>query len=161
MPGRTLGIGIPADTIRQRPDVRAAGYNWVAAAARTCAAQADQLPSLRLSGSLSIDSADASRIFDPRSAAANLVSGLISPVFNAGRIRTTIAARDAAQEQALQGWQTAVLTALSEVENELIASRRSASRMATLQKAAAAARVADRLARLRYRTGDADILRVL
>lgn len=161
VPGRTLGIGIPADTIRQRPDVRAAGYNWVAAVARTRAAQADQLPSLRLSGSLSIDSADASRIFDPRSAAASLVSGLTSPVFNAGRIRATIAARDAAQEQALQGWQTAVLTALSEVENELIACRRSASRMATLEKAAAAAREADRLARLRYRTGDADILTVL
>jgi NodT family efflux transporter outer membrane factor (OMF) lipoprotein len=160
-PSRRLAVGIPADTIRQRPDVRSAGYTWVAAVARTRSAQAERLPSLRLAGSLGIDSLSTSKIFNPQSAAASVIASLTGPVFDAGRIRATIEARGAAQEQALLAYQSAVLTALSEVEDALIACRRSAERMATLEKAVAAARDADRLARLRYRTGDTDFLTIL
>lgn len=160
-PARRLGTGIPADTVRQRPDVRAAGLQWVAAVARTRSAEADRLPSLRLSGSLSLDAPSASKVFDPRTVAASLVSGLTAPLFNGGRIRASIEASQAAQEQSLQAYHSAVLTALTEVENELIACRRSAERLATLEKAAVAARSADSLARLRYRTGDSDLLTVL
>ena len=129
--------------------------------ARTRSAQAEQFPSLRLSGSLGIDSLAATKIFNPQTASASVIAGLTGPVFNAGRIRAQIAAQDAAQEQALQAYQSAVLTALSEVEDALIVCRRSAERLATLEKAATAAREADKLARLRYRTGDSDLLTVL
>ena len=160
-PPRRLAVGIPADTIRQRPDVRSAGYRWVAAVARKRSAQADRLPSLRLSGSLGIDSLSAFKIFNPQSASASLIAGLTAPIFNAGRIRAQIEVQDAAQEQALHSYQTAVLTALSEVEDALISCRRSAERMAALEQAATSAREADRLARLRYGTGDSDMLTVL
>ena len=156
-----LAVGIPADTIRQRPDVRSSGYKWVAAVARTRSAQADRLPSLRLSGSLGINSLGATRLLDPQSVTAGVIAGLTGPIFNAGRIRAGIEAKSEAQEQALLGYQTSVLTALSEVEDALIVCRRSAERLATLELAATSAREAERLARLRYGTGDSDILTVL
>jgi multidrug efflux system outer membrane protein len=160
-PATGLAVGIPADTIRQRPDVRAAGWQWVAAVARTRSAEADRLPSLRLSGSVGINSLSAGKIFNPESASASLVSGLAAPIFNAGRIRAEITAATEQQEQALLSYQSTVLTALSEVEDALIACRRSAERLATLEKAATPARQADRLARLRYRAGESDMLTVL
>ncbi|HVJ47130.1 MAG TPA: efflux transporter outer membrane subunit, partial [Luteolibacter sp.] len=54
-PPRSLAVGIPADTIRQRPDVRVAGYQLLAAAASTRAADAERFPSLRLTGSLGLN----------------------------------------------------------------------------------------------------------
>lgn len=160
-PAAGLAVGIPADTIRQRPDLRAAGWQWVAAVARTRSSEADRLPSLRLSGSLGVNSLSAGKIFNPQTATASLLNSLTAPVFNAGRIKAQIAVSSEQQEQALLAYQSAVLTALSEVEDELIACRRSAERLATLEKAGVSARAADSLARLQYKTGDADMITVL
>jgi outer membrane protein TolC len=133
----------------------------VAAVARTRSTEVSRLPSLRLSGSLGINALSVEKIFNPQSVSANLISGLTGPIFNAGRIRAEIEAAGAAQEQALHGYQSSILTALSEVEDALIACRRSAERIEILEKAAAAAREADVLARLQYRTGGADFATVL
>jgi NodT family efflux transporter outer membrane factor (OMF) lipoprotein len=160
-PAYRLAVGIPADTIRQRPDVRAAGYNWVAAIARTRSAEADQLPSLRLSGSLGIDTLSSSKLFNPESLAAGLVAGISGPIFDAGRIRANITAQGAVEEQALLSYESSILTALSEVEDSLIACRRSAERLASLEKAAFAAKEASKLANQKYRAGVIDITTVL
>ncbi len=160
-PARRLSIGIPADTIRQRPDVRAAGYHWVAAVARTRSAEAERLPSLRLSGSLGVDTLKSSRIFNPESAAVGLIAGISGPIFDAGRIRAVIAAQGAAEEQALLGYESTILTALSEVEDALIACRRTEERLASLEKASAAAKDASRLAGHKYRAGVIDLTTVL
>ncbi len=161
MPERRLAIGIPADAVRQRPDVRAAGYQWVGAMARTRGAKAERLPSLRLSGSLSVDTLTASKLFNPESAGAGLIAGLTAPIFDAGRIRANIEAQDAAAEQALRRYEATVLTALSEVEDALIACRRSGERELTLGRAAAAAAEALTLATQRYNAGVVDFLVLL
>jgi outer membrane protein, multidrug efflux system len=160
-PGSRLAIGIPADTIRQRPDVRGAGYAWVAAIANTRAAELERLPSLRLSGSLGVDTLHASKLFNPESAATGIIAGISGPIFDAGRIRANIVAQGAAEEQSLLAYERTILTALSEVEDALIACRKSEERMVTLEKAAAAGRDASRLATQRYRTGVIDFLTVL
>ncbi len=160
-PAYRLAVGIPADTIRQRPDVRAAGYNWVAAIARTKSAQAEQLPSLRLSGSLGVDTLRSSKLFNPESIAAGVVAGISGPIFDAGRIRANITAQGAAEEQALLSYESSILTALSEVEDALIACRRTAERLASLEKAAFAAKEASKLANQKYRAGVIDITTVL
>jgi NodT family efflux transporter outer membrane factor (OMF) lipoprotein len=139
-PARRLAVGIPADTLRQRPDVRAAGYGWISAIARTRSAEADRLPSLRLSGSLGVDTLKSSKLFNPESLATGIIAGISGPIFDAGRT---------------------VLTALSEVEDSLIACRLSAQRLASLQKASAAAKEASKLASLKYRAGIIDITTVL
>lgn len=160
-PPTSLAIGIPADALRQRPDVRVAGYQVLAAAANTRAADAERYPSLNLTGSLSLNTANASRLLDPETTAANLIAGITSPIFDAGRIRAKIEAASAVEEQAIQNYRGVVLTALTETENALVACRRSAERLESLEKATRLAREADQLARQRYEAGEIDFLAVL
>jgi NodT family efflux transporter outer membrane factor (OMF) lipoprotein len=160
-PPNSLAIGIPADTLRQRPDVRVAGYQVLAAAANTRSAEAARYPSLFLSGSLGLNTVKASGFFNPETTAANLATNLTSPIFDAGRIRANIEAASAIEQQAIDAYRSTVLTALADTENALIACRRSAERLATLEKATRLARESDQLARQRYEAGEIDFLAVL
>ena len=161
LPPSSLAVGIPADVIRQRPDVRIAGYQVLAAAASTRAADAERYPSLDLSGSLGLGTTTAQKLFNPELATAGLVAGITSPIFDAGRIRAGIEAASAAEEQAIQNYRSVVLTALSETEDALVACRRSAERLDSLEKATRLARESDLLARQRYEAGEIDFLDVL
>jgi multidrug efflux system outer membrane protein len=160
-PARGLALGIPADTLRQRPDVRVAGYQLLAAAASTRAADAERFPSLNLAGSLGLDSLGTGKIFNPQTASAGIIAGVTSPIFDAGRIRANLAAQTALEEQTVQTYRATVLTGLSETEDALIACRRSAERLEALEKATVAARESDLLARQRYQAGEIDFLIVL
>jgi len=152
---------IPADTLRQRPDVRIAGYELLAAAAARRSAEASRFPSLRISGSLGTATPKAADFLDPRTTTANLLAGLTAPVFDAGRIRADIEASGALEEQAYETYRDTVLRALAETENALIACRRSNERLGILEQAATHAREADLLARRRYEVGEIDFLSVL
>jgi NodT family efflux transporter outer membrane factor (OMF) lipoprotein len=160
-PPASLAIGIPADALRQRPDVRAAGYQVLSAAASTRATEATQYPSLNLSGLLDMNSNSGTVLFDPQSTAANIAGNIASPIFNAGRIRSNIEASRASEEQAVLNYRKTVLTALSDTENALIACRRSGERLVTLEKATRLARESDEVARQRYQAGEIDFLDVL
>ncbi|MFC7336930.1 efflux transporter outer membrane subunit [Haloferula chungangensis] len=160
-PRRSLAIGIPAETIRQRPDVRAAGFRWLAAIANTRSAEAEQFPSIGLSGSLGIDSLSSSKLFDPETVAASVIAGLTGPIFDGGRIRANIQVQDAVEEQNYEAYRKSILTALSEVEDALIACQRTESRIATLEKSVSAARSAADLAARKYEAGVIDITQVL
>lgn len=161
VPPSSLALGIPADVLRQRPDVRTAGHQVLAAAASTRSTEASQYPSLGLSGSLGLDTLSTSKLFDPESAAASIAASIVSPIFDAGRIKANIEAARASEEQAVLNYRKTVLTALSETENALIACRRSAEWLTTLEKATQLAREADTLARQRYEAGEIDFLDVL
>ena len=160
-PSNSLAIGIPADTLRQRPDVRLAGYQLLAAAAQTRATEAERFPSLNLTGTLGVNALGAAKIFTPETASAAAIAGLTGPIFDAGRIRANIDAQRAVEEQAFQTYRATVLTALSEVEDSLIACRRTTERLGSLEKATTAAREAAKLAQQRYQAGETDILTVL
>ena len=160
-PAAKLAVGIPADTLRQRPDVRIAGYQVLAAAANTRAADAARFPSLNLTGSLGVNTLSVKKIFDPQTTSANIIAGVTSPVFDAGRIRANIDANAAAEAQAVQVYRSTVLNALSETEDALIACRRSTERLATIEKATVAAREANDLAQQRYQSGDIDFIAAL
>lgn len=160
-PPSMLATGIPADTLRQRPDVRAAERALEAAVARTKSAEREQFPSLTLSGSIGIESLTTGTIFSPQSAAANAVGQLTAPIFNAGRIRQNIHIQSAQEKQALIAWEKAVLTALSEVEDALVAVQRTAERLKILDTAVASAREAEKLAADSYEAGQIDLLQVL
>jgi NodT family efflux transporter outer membrane factor (OMF) lipoprotein len=160
-PPSSLAVGIPADVLRQRPDVRTAGYQVLAAAASTRSTEATRYPSLNLAGSLGLDSTSGSKIFDPESAAADIAGRIVSPIFDAGRIQANIEAARASEEQAVLNYQRTVLTALSDTENAVIACRRTAERLTTLEKATQLARESDEVARQRYQAGEIDFLDVL
>ncbi|MDP0491078.1 MAG: efflux transporter outer membrane subunit [Verrucomicrobiota bacterium JB023] len=161
IPSRNLAAQFPADTVRQRPDVRADGYRWVQAIAQTQSVTAEQYPSLTLSGSLGLNSQGLSKIFDPQSLVGDLVVGVTGPIFDAGRIRSRIAVQNAAEEQTYHDYRSTLLTALSEVEDALIAIRRTQERITTLETAVGHAQSAAQLAASSYEAGVIDITQVL
>lgn len=160
-PPSSLAIGIPADTLRQRPDVRVAGYQLLAAAANTRTVEAQRYPSLNLSGSLGLNTLSSGKLFNPETASLGLAAGITSPIFDAGRIRANIDAQRAAEDQIIQTYHSVVLNALSEVEDSLMACRKTAERQQTLALAEQTARNAAELAAQRYEAGVTDILTVL
>ncbi len=114
-------VGIPAEALRQRPDVRAAEHQVEAAFARKIAAKRERLPSLSLSGTLGVEALKAGRIFSPDTTAASLLGSLTAPLIDAGRIRNNIAIQGELEKQSVIAYEAVVLAALSEVENALVA----------------------------------------
>jgi outer membrane protein, multidrug efflux system len=160
-PANSLAINIPADTLRQRPDVRIAGYQILAAAANSSSAKAELYPSINLSGSLGLNALRSGKLFNAESASAGIISGISGPIFDAGRIRSNILEQNAVEEQAIENYRATVLTALSEVENSLIACRRTSEQLKISEKATSLAREAATIAQQRYQAGVIDILTVL
>jgi len=156
-----IAVGIPAETLRQRPDVRSAGRAVEAAAARTESARRDRFPTLSLSGSLGVEALSAGKLFSPESSVASALGSLSAPIFAGGKIQQTIAVKAAAEKQALITYESTVLSALADVENALSSIKRNSKRLAALDKAAAAAREAATLAHQKYEAGQANFLTVL
>lgn len=156
-----IAVGIPADTLRQRPDVRAAERRLAAQAARLDAARAARFPSLRLTGSIGWDALTVQGLGDSGSLARSLLASLSAPIFDAGRIRAAIGVQDARLEQTRIAYESAVLLALEDVENALTGLASVQERAARLDDALAAARNTRAIADYRYQSGLADFLAVL
>ena len=152
---------IPADTLRQRPDVRVAERRLAAQTARLGEAEAARYPSFRLSGSLGLEALELDALADRDANTHSLFGGITAPVFNAGRIAANIEIQAALVEQARLAYRAAVLAALEEVENALTAVANTDARRAKLAEAAAAARTTLAIAEYRYASGLADFLSVL
>ncbi|MHB8760475.1 MAG: efflux transporter outer membrane subunit, partial [Thiobacillus sp.] len=155
-----VAVGIPADTLRQRPDVRAAERTLAAETARVGVAQAARFPSFNLSGSIGLEALTLGGLRNS-GASSSLLAGIAAPIFDAGRLRAQVDVQDAVREQALVAYERTVLTALQEVESALVALARSRERSAALADGAAAARNAANLARQRYSAGLIDFQSVL
>lgn len=156
-----VAVGIPADTLRQRPDVRAAERRLAAQTARLGEAEAARYPSFRLNGSLGLEALTLGALSSGQAGTASLLAGITAPVFDAGRIRSNIAVQDALLEQSRQGYRAAVLTALEDVENALVALANTGQRLEELARAVTSARLALDIARNRYAAGLADFQVVL
>jgi len=157
----SVGVGIPADTLRQRPDVRVAERRLAAQTARLGEAEAARYPSFKLSGSLGLEALTFNRLFSGDTGTHSLLAGITAPIFDAGRIRSNIAIQDALLEQRRLGYQSAVLTALEDVENALIALANTRQRQEELTRAVASAREALQIAQQQYAAGLANFQAVL
>ena len=153
----SFAIDIPAEALRQRPDVRAAERGVEAAFARTLSAQHERLPTLNLSGSFGIEALKAGRLFSPQSIAGSVLGSLAMPIFDAGRIRSNITIQSEREKQALIAYEASVLNALSEVENALVAVQRQSERLDILALAIIAARKAVALSGMQYKAGEIDL----
>jgi multidrug efflux system outer membrane protein len=156
-----LALGIPAETLRQRPDVRAAEHRVTAAAAQLAQADAARLPSFKLGGSLGFSAMTLGALGNSASLLGTLLASVSLPVFDGGASRAQVRAQQAALDQAILAYQAVVLTALRDVEDALVALRGERQRQARLQLAAAAAGRAAQMARQRYSSGLVDFQTVL
>ncbi len=160
-PADTVAVGIPADTLRQRPDVRAAERRLAAETARTGQRTADLYPTLNLTGTFGWRSLDVGGLGDPANVFRSLTGSLLQTLFDGGRIRANIRIQNALQENALAQYEKSVLTALEEVENALVSYASNRERIEALQAAVTAARSAAELAAQRYQSGVTDFQRLL
>ena len=156
-----IAVGIPADTLRQRPDVRAAERRLAAETARVGVAEAARYPSFNLSGSIGLEALTFGALGSSDAATTSLLAGISGPIFNAGRLRAQVEIQDAVREQTLVAYEQAVLAALQEVENALVALARNRERVEALANAAESVRNAAQLARQRYSAGLIDFQSVL
>jgi NodT family efflux transporter outer membrane factor (OMF) lipoprotein len=160
-----IATGIPAEALNNRPDVRAAIDGVLAAYHRKTAAELERLPTIDLSGSLGLEALRIGTIFSPESAARTLAGSLLAslsqPIFEGGRITANIHISEAQAKQQVYAYESTVLTALSEVENALVAIRRTTERLEVLRKADDAASEASELATRQYEAGSTDLLTVL
>jgi len=157
----TLAIGIPADALRQRPDVRRAERLLAAQTARIGTAKADLYPKIRLGGSIGLESLSAGDLFSNATRIWHLGPSISWPVFDAGAIRNNITVQTELQEQTLYQYESAVMTALEEVENNLTAFVNEQIRRQSLIEADKAARKAVMLAEYQYKAGLVDFSIVL
>ncbi len=114
-----LHIGVPAQLLRNRPDVLASEYALINAFELTNVARSDFYPSLRLTATGGFQSLELKELFDVNSLFANLAGSLAQPVLNQRRIRTAYEVSLAEQEQALLNFRQSLLTAGREVSDAL------------------------------------------
>ncbi|MDY0106650.1 MAG: efflux transporter outer membrane subunit, partial [Giesbergeria sp.] len=160
-PPDDLALAIPAETLRQRPDVRQAEERISAALARVSQAEAARYPGFRLSGSLGLRALSLGALGNGASVAHALLGGISVPLFDGGAARAQVRVQEAALEQARVGYEATVLAALQEVEDALVALQGERERLARLQAAAQAAGNAALLAQNRYQSGLIDFQAVL
>ena len=161
-----IAVGIPADQLRQRPDVRRAELNALAQNARVGVATANLYPSFSLNGSLGLgvtDAGDTSLGDLINGDSTNYVLGVsfVWPFFNYGRIRNNIRVEDARLQQALIAYRETVLQASREVEDAMAAFDGSRKQSSILGEGVDTAERSANLSILRYQEGFADYQRVL
>lgn len=149
-----VAAGIPADALRQRPDVRAAERTLAAATAEIGVAQAQLYPALTISGNINGNSDTLGSVFDALT--GRLFAGLAQTIFDGGRLRSQVRSARAAADAALGAYQSTVLTSLEEVENALVARQTAERRAREFRIAATAADAAAILSRSQYRAGLTD-----
>jgi NodT family efflux transporter outer membrane factor (OMF) lipoprotein len=161
VPPPRVAIGVPADLLRQRPDIRRAERQLAAQTARIGVATADLYPRLSLSGTFAFEAIDAGDLLQGGSKAFGFGPTLRWLLFDGGRVRAQIAVEDARTEQALLAYEQTVLNALNEVENTLSQYLNQRTRQAALDRSVQAAQRALRLATRLYRDGLVDFQNVL
>lgn len=148
-----LAVGVPADLLRRRPDVRQAERKLAAETARVGVAVADLYPKFTLNGAIGLDALSLGNLTRAASRTWLLGAAVNWPVFDAGAIRSNIEIQSAIQEQALLAYETAVLNALEEVENAMVAYVQEREKLTALTAATQSAQSAVELAGYQYTSG--------
>lgn len=152
-PPAEVTVGVPADAVRQRPDVRRAERELAAQTARIGIATAELYPRFFLNGSFGFESDSVSSWFQSGSQAFGFGPSFRWNLFSGGRIRSQIRVEEARTDAARLAYEQAVLVSLEEVETAITSYVRERERLAALGRAVAAAERAVQLADGLYREG--------
>ena len=159
-PPSELAIGEPITLLRRRPDVAAAEFAVLAAAARAGVAAADLFPRLVLNGGIGVQSFSIGSV-ENRGPQFGIGVGVTLPFLEWNRIRQRILAADATAEIAVADYERTALSALEEAERAISAYVQERERYGHLDLSARSARAAANLARQRYQLGVDNFLTVL
>ncbi len=159
-------IGVPAELLRRRPDVRQAELTALAQNARVGLAEADLYPSFSLTGSLGLVASGMGgsgfgNLFDNDALNLSIGPSFVWPFLNYGRIRNNIRVQDARLQQALVSYREVSIQAAREAEDAMAAFNGSQAQTSLLTKTVVSAQRSNELSVLRYREGFSDYQRVL
>jgi NodT family efflux transporter outer membrane factor (OMF) lipoprotein len=157
---RRVPVGLPGTLVRRRPDVREAEARLHEATAQTGVAVASFYPDVTLNGAASAESLRLSNLFSPASAAFSVGPDVSIPIFEGGRLRSTLALRESGQREAAIAFQKTVLRAWQEVDNALTAYAEAQYKRADIARAVVQNQAALQAARQRYSEGALDFLNV-
>jgi len=165
-PPPQVAVGIPADLLRRRPDIRSAELRAVAQCSRIGVAKADLYPAFSLTGTVGFQASDVANfymgnLFQWQSRSAGFGPSFQWNLFNYGRITNQVRVQDALFQEALIAYQNSVLKAQQEVEDNLVAFLKAQERARFLSDSTAAAMRSLELAVLQYREGITDFTTVL
>ena len=149
-----IGVGLPADLLRRRPDVRAAERNLAAATAQIGVDKAALYPALAISGNLNTNATSIGSIGE--AITGSLFAGLTQAIFNGGQLRSRVRSSEAAADAALAAYRGTVLNALEDVEVAVVALNTAREREREFAVALDAANNAAILSRSQYRSGLTD-----
>jgi multidrug efflux system outer membrane protein len=153
--------GLPSDLLLNRPDIRQAEENLVAANANIGVAKAQYYPTISLTGMFGFASMDLSNLFHGPAKMWSYAVPVTAPIFTAGAIEGQVRSAEAVQQQTLVRYQQVIQTAFREVDDSLVDYQRTREQLAALARETAALRDYVRLARLRFDNGYTGYLEVL
>lgn len=161
-----VAVGIPADLLRRRPDIRNAEFQAAAQSAQIGVAKADLYPAFSLSGNIGFSATDIGKgslgdMFSWDNRTGSFGPSFRWNIFNYGRIKNNIRLQDAFFQELLVNYQNTVLKAQQEVEDGLVGFLKAQEAVASFSRAADAAKRTVDLAMIQYREGATDYTTVL
>ena len=154
-------LGVPADILTARPDVRQAERQLAQSTALIGQAEAARYPSVSLTGSIDTTGTKLGDLAKGSTISWSFGPSLTVPLFNGGQLQAAVEVTQAQRDQSFTAYRAAVLTALEDVENAAVALQKERVRAAKLAQSASAYGEAARLARALYESGSTSFLDVL
>lgn len=161
LPPDDITIGIPADSVRNRPDVRQAERELAAQTARIGVATADLYPSFSLTGTFGFNALKSANLFNASSRAYGFGPSFQWNLFDMGSIRKQIRVEDARTEQALRQYELTLLQAVKEVHDSLVGYYEQKKRLEAVRRSVEAAMETFEMALRLYKDGLTDFQDVL
>jgi NodT family efflux transporter outer membrane factor (OMF) lipoprotein len=159
-PGKTI-LSTPAETIRNRPDIRIAERHLAAATALQGAAIAEWFPKISIAAFLGLRNTDIETLFKSAAFSYSTAGNLLQPLFNFGRIQAGIDLANARHQEAYFAYEKAILEALQETETALTRYLNEEKRRQMLAFSVTDLRESVRLSQLRFQEGVISFLDVL
>ncbi|MGA1805374.1 efflux transporter outer membrane subunit [Rhizobium sp. HT1-10] len=160
-PPSKLSVGIPADILNTRPDVRQAERQLAQATAKIGEAEANRYPSVSLTGSINSSASSVSELGKKSTIGWSFGPSLTVPIFKGGQLKAAVDVAKAQRDQYVFAYQSAVLSALEDVQNAIVSLNRSRARSVDLGKAVEGYRTAANLSKKLKTSGEGDLFDVL
>jgi len=154
-------VGVPAELLRRRPDIRLAERQLASQSPRIGIAKAELYPAFNLLGTIGLSSRNTSNFFDADSVTGLGGASFTWNILNYGRIKNNVRAQDALFQELAVNYQNTVLRAAQEVEDAMVAFLRTQEETKFLSSSVQAYKRSVELSMIQYREGLVDYQRVL
>ncbi len=153
--------GLPSDLLQQRPDIRGAEQDLIAANAQIGVAKSLYYPAISLTAAFGYSSTDLHKLFKHPAQAWSVAAPIVAPIFTAGAIKGQVTIAEARQQELVVRYQQVIQTAFREVDDFLVEQKQTKPQLEAIGSRTVALKEYARLAQLRFDEGYTSYLEVL